>query len=190
MDKNIKFNLLKEARELFIKKGFKSTGIREIAKKTGVATGTLYNYYDSKEDIFLDIFLEENDQLNKEIIKSLNIEEQSLKILKKAISNHLEKIEENPILKVMFETEVRDKVLSKLKPNKYKKYTESTRDTFIPYIKNMQDKGIVKNIDPEFFIIVINTIYNVNINKKEYGEEYFPMLTEFLIEAIINNLKK
>ena len=43
------------AYDVFSKKGYKETGISEIAKRAGVAVGSFYNYYDGKETIFLDV---------------------------------------------------------------------------------------------------------------------------------------
>ena len=53
MDKK---HILKEAaHEVFSKKGYKSTSISEITKQAKMAVGSFYNFYDSKEKIFLDI---------------------------------------------------------------------------------------------------------------------------------------
>ncbi len=43
------------ALQLFTRKGFHGTTVREIAKKAGVSMGKLYIYYDTKEDIFIDL---------------------------------------------------------------------------------------------------------------------------------------
>jgi AcrR family transcriptional regulator len=43
------------ALHLFTRKGFHGTTVREIAKKAGVSMGKLYIYYDTKEDIFIDL---------------------------------------------------------------------------------------------------------------------------------------
>jgi AcrR family transcriptional regulator len=40
---------------LFTRKGFHGTTVREIAKKAGVSMGKLYIYYDTKEEIFIDL---------------------------------------------------------------------------------------------------------------------------------------
>ena len=40
---------------LFTRQGFHGTTVREIAKKAGVSMGKLYIYYDTKEDIFIDL---------------------------------------------------------------------------------------------------------------------------------------
>ncbi len=43
------------ALHLFTRKGFHGTTVREIAKKAGVSMGKLYIYYDTKEEIFIDL---------------------------------------------------------------------------------------------------------------------------------------
>ena len=40
---------------LFSKQGYKATTMRELAEKTGLSAGSLYNYIKSKEDLLLDI---------------------------------------------------------------------------------------------------------------------------------------
>jgi AcrR family transcriptional regulator len=41
--------------ELFSKEGFHSTSIRMIAKKAGISKGLMYNYYESKDELLLEI---------------------------------------------------------------------------------------------------------------------------------------
>ncbi|EFV35046.1 tetR family bacterial regulatory protein [Gemella morbillorum M424] len=53
LDKN---QVLKQAAyDVFSKKGYKATAISEVAKQAGMAVGSFYNYYASKEVIFLAI---------------------------------------------------------------------------------------------------------------------------------------
>ncbi len=40
------------ALELFVEKGFSATRLDDVAKRAGVSKGTLYLYFDSKEDLF------------------------------------------------------------------------------------------------------------------------------------------
>ena len=49
--KSIKQNCI----DLMCKKGYKQLNIRELAKITGISTGTFYNFYDSKEALILSI---------------------------------------------------------------------------------------------------------------------------------------
>lgn len=43
------------ALHLFTRKGFHGTSVREIANRAGVSMGNLYTYYDTKEEIFVDL---------------------------------------------------------------------------------------------------------------------------------------
>ncbi len=52
---NNKRKIERAALHLFTRKGFHGTTVREIAKKAGVSMGKPYIYYDTKEDIFIDL---------------------------------------------------------------------------------------------------------------------------------------
>ncbi|MEW5721868.1 MAG: TetR/AcrR family transcriptional regulator [Thermodesulfobacteriota bacterium] len=50
-----KERLLETAAKLFAEKGFHQTDMAQIAAKAGVAKGSLYNYFDSKDDLYLEV---------------------------------------------------------------------------------------------------------------------------------------
>ena len=56
MDK--KEEVIKTARELFTKYGYKKVSMDEIAKKSGVTKKTIYTYFKDKDSMFL-YFIEE-----------------------------------------------------------------------------------------------------------------------------------
>jgi TetR/AcrR family transcriptional regulator len=45
--------LLREAARLFAERGFNQTDMAELAGRAGVAKGSIYNYFESKEDLYL-----------------------------------------------------------------------------------------------------------------------------------------
>lgn len=50
-----KNKILEVGRQLFFKKGFDGTGIREIMKEVGADVGAFYYYYKSKDELFEDV---------------------------------------------------------------------------------------------------------------------------------------
>lgn len=46
-------NILQTAAMLFADQGFARTDVAQIAKRAGVAKGSIYNYFESKEDLYL-----------------------------------------------------------------------------------------------------------------------------------------
>ncbi len=50
-----KIMIIEQAIKLFAAKGYHSTSIQEIADACGFAKGTLYNYFESKDDVMLSV---------------------------------------------------------------------------------------------------------------------------------------
>ena len=48
--------IIKAAAKIFARRGFASTLMAEIAIEAGIGKGTLYEYFDSKEDLFFAVF--------------------------------------------------------------------------------------------------------------------------------------
>ncbi|MCY6369235.1 TetR/AcrR family transcriptional regulator [Clostridium ganghwense] len=54
--KNIEQNIFNAAFDLFGEHGYREVDMKMIAKKVGIAVGTLYNYYPNKKQLFIDVF--------------------------------------------------------------------------------------------------------------------------------------
>ena len=57
--------ILDTARNLFSQKDFRSVTVREIARVAGVSIGTIYNYYENIDDLFLDIFIKSGEEVTR-----------------------------------------------------------------------------------------------------------------------------
>lgn len=54
--KDVEETIFEAASELFGEQGYKNTDMKQIAQKSGIAVGTLYNYYSNKKALFLTVF--------------------------------------------------------------------------------------------------------------------------------------
>jgi AcrR family transcriptional regulator len=64
---NRKKNILKSARSLFFKKGFTKVTVDEIAKASELGKGSIYLYFNSKEEIYAQILLNDIDNFNEKV---------------------------------------------------------------------------------------------------------------------------
>lgn len=53
-----KLEIIRAAHDLFVKQGYHGTSMRQIARQSGIALGGLYNHFDSKEQVFIQVFLD------------------------------------------------------------------------------------------------------------------------------------
>ena len=57
-EKNIiQKGLIEKGIELFSKFGLKKTNVEDLTNAVGIAKGSFYSFYNSKEELFLDVFL-------------------------------------------------------------------------------------------------------------------------------------
>jgi len=52
--------ILEAAYELFAEKGYRGSSMREIAERSGIKAGSIYNHFKNKEDIFEAVFIEKH----------------------------------------------------------------------------------------------------------------------------------
>ncbi len=66
-----KKTILDAARHIFFKKGLMAATVDEIAARAGVAKGTIYLYFESKEEIYFSLMLEGTLLLNEKMEKAV-----------------------------------------------------------------------------------------------------------------------
>lgn len=96
--------------ELFSKKGYTATGITEIAKQAGVAVGSFYNYYESKESIFLDVYVDENNRVRQAIMSEIDWENDMVELISHFFKLSRNLISSNKILMEWYNPAISDEL--------------------------------------------------------------------------------
>lgn len=184
-----KAEIIKYGRELFSSKGFKDTNVAEIARMAGIATGTFYNYYTSKDKLFMEIYLEENVKLKKDIMDSVNLEASPINIMKEIMSLNLKGMTSNPILKEWYNRDVFIRIEQSFCEENGIESVDFLYDSFIEIVKKWQIEGKVRNdIEAEMIMAIFSTLVNVETHKEEIGLKYFPQVLEYLAEFTMKGL--
>lgn len=110
MDK--KQTLKSAAYEVFSKKGYKATGISEIARQAHMAVGSFYNYYESKEAIFLDIYIDENNRVRQTMIEELDWEIDMIDLISQLFAQSRALVSSNKILAEWYNPAIADELHS------------------------------------------------------------------------------
>lgn len=185
-----KANLFICGKELFSLKGFKNTNISEITKMAGMATGTFYNYYSSKEKLFMDIFLEENAKLKKDILEAVDLDADPMKVMLEMISMNKTGMESNPILKEWYNSEVFSKIEQSYREESGIDGVKFLYESFIEIVKEWQEKKKIRNdIDAEEIMAIFSSIINIDTHKEEIGLKYFPQVLEHIAEFVMKGLR-
>ncbi|AKB27051.1 Transcriptional regulator, TetR family [Methanosarcina siciliae T4/M] len=82
--------LLQAALKLFTERGFHGTSTAQISKEAGVATGTLFNYFPTKEDLINGLYLDVKGKLSRIMGEDLQTQNTFHAKLKKIWYNMIE----------------------------------------------------------------------------------------------------
>jgi TetR/AcrR family transcriptional regulator, fatty acid metabolism regulator protein len=99
--------ILDAAIKMFAERGFHTATVAEIARAAGVADGTIYLYFKSKEDLLLRLFDEKMTELLAEAKDELSREKSAPDKLRRFIQLHLLLVERNPDLASVLIVELR-----------------------------------------------------------------------------------
>jgi len=186
-DKRIKiFNC---GKELFSAKGFKDTNVSDITKMAGLGVGTFYNYYSSKEKLFLDIFMKENEKL-KQSFETVDMDTDPVKATMEVLSLNFASLSSNPILKEWYNRDI----FGKLEKNFYKQggiksIAETMNSDIYMLIKKWKADGKMrKDLDDDFIHAIFNALPYIDIHKEEIGKQYFPQIMELITEFVMKGL--
>lgn len=184
-----KEDIYNAGKELFWARGFKDTNVSDITKIAGIGVGTFYNYYSSKEKLFLEIFLEENVKLKKSMMESIDLDADPLIVIKELISVNIRGMNANPILREWYNRDVFSKLEQHYREENGIKYVDFLYDIFTEIIKKWQAEGKMRDdIDVKLIMAFFTALINIDTHKDEIGIEYFPHILDYLAEFVMKGL--
>jgi TetR/AcrR family fatty acid metabolism transcriptional regulator len=99
--------IIKAATKVFAKKGFYQAKVSEIAKEAKVADGTIYLYFENKDDILISLFEEQMKRVLENMRSAITNEPDAVKKVQKFALNHLKLIEQNKDMAEIIQVELR-----------------------------------------------------------------------------------
>ena len=172
-------SIVEAAKKMISIKGFKETSIQDITDEAGVAKGTFYTYFKTKEEIVEELVSKKQIQYEEEFLnKSLKDKIEFFNI------NLMEQIQ-------ACDVEIcRQWIVNNLKPVDLDKIGYDSECIRI-ILKSSLEKGeLVKNTPIEELVsFIINTIYGMMLNwcmtdKKYEPKDHLEITTKLIVSAI------
>lgn len=177
------------AKELFKTKGFKSTGIADITRQAGYSVGTFYNYYPSKDKLFAEILKRETAVLMKNVMKSVNPDDDPVKLIKQLLALNMEGMLSNPILSQWYNPDVYNKIEKLLLKEDGIQAVDFLYGDFLGNVRKWQAEGKMRpDISSEMIMAIFEAIIRIGYHKEEIGLKYFPELQDHLTDFVLKGL--
>lgn len=141
--KNKRDDILYEAGKLFKRKGFNGTSMQDIASEVGILKGSIYYYFNSKDEIFREVLNKGISPILKkaELLKGKNLP--PAEKLRELIKDHINYIMDNNYSLVLFFQEREN-----MSAAQTKHYVES-RNKYEKIFKDVLSDGIKQGVFPQ-----------------------------------------
>jgi TetR/AcrR family fatty acid metabolism transcriptional regulator len=99
--------ILDAAIKVFAAEGFYNAKVSQIAHEAGVADGTIYLYFKSKDDLLINLFEDRMERVNANLREAIETESTAKARLRRIVKLHLELVEQNRDMAEVISVELR-----------------------------------------------------------------------------------
>src|SRR5690625_3151087 len=181
--------LFDASRELFLELGFKKSHVDAITKRADVAVGTFYKYFESKEQIFYEVYQAENEEAKRQIVSQIDPDQPPKEMMKQFLKAIIQMSDDNAILAEWYKnTEVSKLIMEYIQEPDF--WQNSYVYSFlIEHIKRWRKSGAFRqDIDLDTMLALFNALVVVDNHKEEVGSQHYPQVLELLAEMIVDGL--
>jgi len=189
-----KHEILNAAVKLFAENGFDGTKLDDIAEAAQFGKGTLYNYFKSKEDIYVEI-IEQISKAHLVVLKEADTKTDSLQkfiqLLTEELLNYFR--ENNPAFLLLLRTRIELNAARMIKNSKVvQNYFKESHIIFKNKIQLAITKGEIRDINSDYFIIMyrhmVFCFFHSLVIMKKTSQKVLKESTDFIITTLFNGI--
>lgn len=188
----IREDLLATGRDRFERYGLSKTTIADLTDPVGIANGTFYQFFDSKEALFLEVLDREGERLLPELIAPF--EDDSLEepeaVIVAFLTRLMDEIETNPLVRqLVVESDELDRLRDAHTDAELEAERRESLAYFLPYVEAWYEAGAVVGPDPETVANAIRAVSLLTLHIEDLGGgETYRETRDLVIRAVANGL--
>ncbi|MEW9549598.1 TetR/AcrR family transcriptional regulator [Nonomuraea sp. NPDC050783] len=179
-------SLLDTAEELFAVQGLKKTSLEELVAPAGIAKGSFYAFFDSKEDLYKEVMIRRAPALGRRLAAALE-RPPSAEALAGLMRGMVEVLTTDPFYRrLLARPDELEAVARRVGPEEVARVTPHLVTPLLDYLARGQADGvIVADVSPEVLLGVLRTAGLLVLNRDRYGPDH-----EQVLDATINALAR
>ena len=183
--KVIRKNLLEIGRSHFLRRGLRSARIEEIAAEAGIGKGTFYAFFDSKEDLCLEIYEVEEERIGQDILATLSGSPDPKTALRAVLALTLSFLTGDSLLRRLQENGEYALLGRGVRSEKLQTHQNNDLRLAALILKHLDAMGATVQIDPSVLAGILRAYTMLIFHRQEIGESVFEDTMNALAEAIV-----
>jgi AcrR family transcriptional regulator len=184
----IREQLVEKGQELFATYGLRKTNVEDLTRAVGISKGAFYIFFESKEELFMQIIERFEAEFRKMIITCLaqgdaGPRENFKQVLRSAFSAW----RNNPITR-RFSQEDYQHLLRKLSPERVKNHLRGDDEFVLEMVEYLKGQGVKIEASSEVVSGLMKALFFVSFHAEEIGPAVYPQTMDLLIDLVGDHL--
>lgn len=189
----IREELVETGRELLAIYGPEKTNVADVTEPVGIAKSTFYRFFDSKADLYLEVFQRESEAFEARVEAELEGVEEPREGLERLFRCYAEFAEENVLVQRTMEGGGYRDLFGDVSPERMEEYQAEGMAAYTPFVERFQGEGSgpLADLDPATVLGVMGTIGLLVLHREDYeqyGEGYYGTVRETLVATLARGL--
>ncbi|XEC94685.1 TetR/AcrR family transcriptional regulator [Paenibacillus tarimensis] len=181
--------LVEQGRRMFSTMGVKKTSVADLTKAAGIAQGSFYSFFGSKEELFYTILVEEEAKIRSELLAPLLKGGQvTQEEFERFMHQSLRTIPDHPLLRQLYDEQLMEQLVRKLPEEKLKANFKGDADELRPLIERGQREGWMAQEDSDTIVSLIRSVVLLALQRRQIGEAQFEPTMRLLVRLITQGL--
>lgn len=180
----IRVQMREKGKKLFEKQGVKKTSVDELAQAAGISKGAFYLFYDSKEELFMEVLESLETDFRARIFDfSISSKRNARPLLAKLFRDALLTWDEYPLLK-NFRMADYEYLARKLPPKRIQAHAHGDDEFVDEFIKRIKREGITIKASPRVISNLMKSLFFVSLHREDLGHQQYVETMEILADLI------
>lgn len=180
----IRAQMREKGKTLFEKQGVKKTNVDELTEAVGISKGAFYLFYASKEELFLEILEELEQEIQTKILAfTIKPKPSTKKNVSDLLKAFLLTRDTYPLLKNLGKSEF-EYLVRKVPPEWVMKHANKDEEFINQFINKIKQEGIVVKSSPRVVSNLIKTLFFVSLYLEEIGETAYQETMDVMIDMV------
>lgn len=180
--------LLTKGKELFTQYGLAKTSIDDLVQACGIAKGSFYKFFSSKEELFYIILQNQEEVTGRLIGGHLRQNLPPKELISSFLHMAFQLADENPLLHQWFQDGESERIKRKLPQHLVKDFARDNAKKGITFVQTLIQRGVLREADPEVINGVLHAVLLLRLHKGELGKDLFPKIMDVIIDYIAEGL--
>ena len=184
----IRRQLREQGERLFEAYGLRKTTVDDITRAVGISKGSFYLFYDSKEELLLEILEQIESDLRDSILEyTVRPQEKARQSVSAILKSYLLTWDAFPLLRKLDKSDF-DYLARKLPAERVQAHADSDREFVDNFVEKLQRDGIAVRVPARVVTNLLKSLFFVEVHRDDLGEADYMECMEILVDLVAGYL--